>query len=170
MKIVIQRFSRSLNKILHLNSRNFNSRILYGVEKSKKAKIFLRISIQVFLLKFCYRTFKIQNGVINMSVEDSKKAQIMLKIDLRSFRCCWSRSCYQTFEIQNGGCNMEVKNLINAQVFLEIGIQGFSRSIITFSCSWSFIGCRYYRLRCAKCMRIVNIYIFVFSDWIRFSY
>ena len=134
------------------------------LKNSKKAKIILRINIQVFLwtlVKILLSDFKIQNGGINMSVEDSKKAQIMLKIGLRGFRCCWSQSCHQTFEIQNGGCNIEVKNLITAQVFLEIGKQWFLRSLITCSCSWSFIGCRYYRLRCAT-IHAYSEYIFVF--------
>ena len=55
---------------------------------------------------------------------------------------------------------MEVKNLITAYVFLEIGIQGFLRSLITCSCSWSFIGSRYYRLQCAT-MHAYSEYIYL---------
>ena len=84
----------------------------------------------------------------------------MHKIGLRGFRCCWSRSCLRRskFKIADAIWRLKIWNPLG---ILEIGIQGFSRSIITCSCSLSFIGCHYYRLRCATMHAYIYIYIYL---------
>ena len=82
-----------------------------------------------------------------------------LKI-VRKLRLC-SKLVYEIYDIADH--DLAIRHLqfkMAEAIWTLIIIQWFARSLITCSCSWSFIGCRYYRLRYAT-MHAYSEYIYL---------